>query len=71
MSDPVITGLVKVADEIKLPAKEPGVLVQLAVKDGMQVSAGQIIGKIDDSEPTMQKEAATAAYKAAYRNVAG
>lgn len=67
IKDPTIVGLVKVADSVKLPAKEPGVLVQLAVKDGAIVKAGQVIGKIDDSEPQMQKEAATAAYKAAYR----
>lgn len=66
-SNPVVVGLVKVADEIKLPAKEPGVLVQLAVREGNQVRAGQVIGKIDDSEPAMQKEAAQAAYNAAYK----
>ena len=58
VSDPVVDGLVKVADEIKLPAKEAGRLVQLAVKEGNLVRAGQVIGKIDDSEPVMQKKAA-------------
>jgi multidrug efflux pump subunit AcrA (membrane-fusion protein) len=67
VSDPVVEALVKVADEIKLPAKEPGVLVQLAVKEGMQVRAGQVIAKIDDSEPVMTKKAASAAYAAAYK----
>jgi multidrug efflux pump subunit AcrA (membrane-fusion protein) len=66
MTDPVISGLVKVAESIKLPAKEPGVLVQLAVKDGAFVRAKQVLGKIDDSEPLMQKKAASAAYSAAY-----
>lgn len=66
-SDPVVTGLVKVADQIKLPAKEPGVLLQLAVQEGAQIRVGQIIGKIDDSEPVMQKKAASAAYAAAYK----
>jgi multidrug efflux pump subunit AcrA (membrane-fusion protein) len=67
ISDPKIVGLVKVADSIKLPAKEPGVLVQLGVQDGALVKAGQVIGKIDDSEPQMQKKAAEAASKAAYK----
>ncbi len=67
VSNPQVAGLVKVADEIKLPAKEPGVLVQLAVREGNLVRAGQVIGKIDDSEPVMQKEAAQAAYNAAYK----
>src|SRR5437868_9607822 len=66
-ANPVITGSVlKVADQIKLPAKEPGVLVQLAVKEGSQVRAGQVIGKIDDSEPQMKKLAANAEYAGAY-----
>jgi len=65
-ANPVVKGLVKVADQIKLPAKEPGVLVQLAVKEGGQVKAGQVIGKIDDSEPQMKKMAANAEYSAAY-----
>lgn len=67
MADPVVKGLVKVQDHIKLPAKEPGVLIQLAVKEGSQVRAGQVIGKIDDSEPQMQKRAASAAYAGAYK----
>lgn len=67
VTNPSIHGLVKVAEEIKLPAKEPGVLVQLAVREGNLVRAGQVIGKIDDSEPIMQKKAAQAAYNAAFQ----
>ena len=66
ISNPVVAGLVKVADEIKLPSKEPGVLVHLAAHEGVTVRAGEVIGKIDDSEPQMQKKAAKAAYEAAY-----
>jgi membrane fusion protein, multidrug efflux system len=66
-SDPVVKGVVRVADQIKLPAKEPGVLVQLAVKEGSQVRAGQVIGKIDDSEPQMKKKAANWEYAQAYK----
>src|SRR5215210_3659648 len=65
-TNPVIQGTVRVADQIKLPAKEPGVLVQLAVKEGTQVKMGQVIAKIDDSEPQMKKVAALADYKGAY-----
>src|SRR3954468_2350970 len=65
-ADPIVKGVVRVADQIKLPAKEPGVLVQLAVKEGTQIKAGQVIGKIDDSEPQMKKVAALADYKGAY-----
>jgi multidrug efflux pump subunit AcrA (membrane-fusion protein) len=57
-SDPVVVGLVKVAEHVRLPAREPGVLVNLAVKEGSHVSQGQEIAKIDDSEPQMQKKVA-------------
>src|SRR5438105_7284543 len=66
-SDPVVKGVVKVADQIKLPAREPGMLIQLAVKEGTQVRAGQIVGKIDDSEPQMKKLAASAEYAGAFK----
>jgi multidrug resistance efflux pump len=65
ISNPVVAGLVKVADEIKLPAKEPGVLVHLAAHEGVTVRTGEVIGKIDDSEPQMQRKAAQAAFDAA------
>jgi HlyD family secretion protein len=64
--NPVVEGLVKVSEENKLPAKEAGVLVQLSVQEGIAVKAGQVIGKIDDSEPQMQKRAAKSAYAAAH-----
>jgi multidrug efflux pump subunit AcrA (membrane-fusion protein) len=63
--DPVVKGLVKVMERKELAAKEPGVLVQLVVKEGTQVRAGQQIGRIDDSEPQMQKKAAGYQLKAA------
>jgi multidrug efflux pump subunit AcrA (membrane-fusion protein) len=66
-TNPEIKSVVRVADSIKLPAKEPGVLVQLGVKEGSIVRAGQVIGKIDDSEPQMKKIAAKADYAGAYK----
>jgi multidrug efflux pump subunit AcrA (membrane-fusion protein) len=66
-ADPVVQALVRVADQIKLPAREPGVLVQLAVKEGTLVRAGQVIGKIDDSEPQVKKMAAQAEYQGALK----
>jgi multidrug efflux pump subunit AcrA (membrane-fusion protein) len=66
-ADPVVNGVVRVADQIKLPAKEPGVLLQLGVKEGTQVRAGQVIGKIDDSEPQQKKLAANAEYAGAFK----
>jgi multidrug efflux pump subunit AcrA (membrane-fusion protein) len=67
LSDPTVTGVVKVADQIKLPAQEPGVLRHLDVKEGSQVRRGQVIGKIDDREINTQMEAAKYAYGAAVK----
>jgi membrane fusion protein, multidrug efflux system len=67
-ADPVLTGcLVKLQDDVKLAGKEGGVLVQLSVKEGSQVRAGEVIGKLDDSQPQAQKDAAQAGYNAAYK----
>ncbi len=65
-TDP-IESTVKVADHIKLPAKEPGVLVHLTVKEGSQVRAGDVIGKIDDREIQTQMKAADYAFRAAVK----
>jgi multidrug efflux pump subunit AcrA (membrane-fusion protein) len=60
VSDPVISNaVVRVAEGIKLSAKEPGVLVHLGVKEGTVVQRHQKIGQIDDSEPQLQKKSAT------------
>jgi multidrug efflux pump subunit AcrA (membrane-fusion protein) len=67
LPNPVVSGVVQVADHIKLPAKEPGVLIHLAVKEGSLVRAGQKIGQIDDSEPQMQQKAAGYAVAAAIK----
>ena len=64
-SNPVLPAVVKLQDDIKLAAKEPGVIVHLAIEEGSQVRAGEEIGKIDDSEPQMQKEIAKYAWNAA------
>ena len=68
-ADPVLTGcLVKLEDDIKLPAPEAGVLVQLSVKEGSQVREGDVLGKIYDEEVQMQKKAAEYAQGAAYKS---
>jgi len=66
-ADAVVTGVVRVADHVKLPAKEAGVLSHLGVKEGSQVRAGQQIGKIDDREIQLQMEAAEHALRAAVK----
>jgi multidrug efflux pump subunit AcrA (membrane-fusion protein) len=66
-ANPVVTGWVKVADSVKLPAKESGVLIHLGVKEGSQVRATQKIAQIDEREIQMQKTAADYAFRAAYK----
>jgi len=66
-ADAVVTGVVRVADHVKLPAKEAGVLSHLGEKEGSQVRAGQQIGKIDDREIQLQMEAAEHALRAAVK----
>jgi RND family efflux transporter MFP subunit len=58
VSDPVIEGLVKVADDVKLPAEESGVIVHLAVEEGTLIKKGQTLGQIDDQITRKQREAA-------------
>lgn len=58
VSDPVIDGLVKVQDDIRLPAMEGGVLVHLAVEEGSLIRAGQNLGQIDDSMQRKSRDAA-------------
>jgi multidrug efflux pump subunit AcrA (membrane-fusion protein) len=66
--DPVLKGcLVKLDEDIKLPAPEPGVLVLLSVKEGSQVRKGEVIAKIDEREAIIQRAAAEHGLKAAYK----
>jgi membrane fusion protein, multidrug efflux system len=66
-ANPVVTGWVKVADSVKLPAKESGVLIHLGVKEGTQVRATQNIAQIDDREIQTQKKAADYALRGAIK----
>ena len=50
--------LVSIKDEVQVPAKEPGVLISLEVHEGQQVTKGQIVGKVDDTQPQMEKRLA-------------
>jgi multidrug efflux pump subunit AcrA (membrane-fusion protein) len=67
-ADPTLTGcLVKLEEDVDLPAQEPGLLTQLTVKEGSQVRQGDVLGKIYDSEAQSQKKAAEFAVGAAYK----
>jgi len=66
--NPTVEGCrVKLQDDVKLGAREPGVLVELKVQEGAAVRKGDVIGRIDDSEAKIQKVAAEWALKAAVK----
>jgi multidrug efflux pump subunit AcrA (membrane-fusion protein) len=60
-ADPVLEGcLVSLIDEVKVPAKEAGVIVELLVRQGAVVAKGDVLARIDDDQPQMEKRRAQA-----------
>ena len=60
-SEPVLERcLVSLVEEAKVPAREPGVLVELRVREGATIRRGDVIAKIDDDQPQMEKRKAKA-----------
>jgi macrolide-specific efflux system membrane fusion protein len=57
--------LVSVIDEAKVPAREAGVLVELRVREGDTISREDVIAKIDDNQPQMEKRKAVAEHQQA------
>jgi multidrug efflux pump subunit AcrA (membrane-fusion protein) len=61
--DPVLERcLVSLVEEAKVPAREAGVLMELAVREGDVVRKNDVIAKIDDDQPQMEKRKAQAEY---------
>ena len=52
--------LVSLMEEAKVPAREAGVLAQLLAREGDTVSRGEVIAKIDDNQPQMERRKAKA-----------
>lgn len=52
--------LLKASAEVQLPAQEAGVLVDLLAFEGQEVKEKQLLGRIDDAQPRLQKKAAEA-----------
>ncbi len=52
--------LVSVLKEAKVPAREGGVLIDLLVREGDSIKAGDVIAKIDDSQPQFERRKAKA-----------
>ena len=61
--EPVLEGcLVSLIDEVKVPAKEAGVIVALALRQGAVVAKGEVLAKLDDDQPQMEKRRAQAGH---------
>lgn len=59
--EPLLTRcLVSLLTEAKVPAREGGVLVELRVREGDTVKAGEVIARIDDSQPKFDRRKAKA-----------
>ncbi len=52
--------LVSLVEEAQVPAREAGVLVELQVREGDVVSRGDLIARIDDSQPDFDRRKAVA-----------
>jgi len=57
--------LLSIKDEVPVPAKEAGVLVELQASEGMQVEKGQLLGRVDDKQSRMEKRVAEIEMKSA------
>jgi multidrug efflux pump subunit AcrA (membrane-fusion protein) len=57
--------LVSVVAEAKVPAREAAVLVELPVREGMVVAKGDIIGRLADDQPRMERKRAAAEHEQA------
>jgi multidrug resistance efflux pump len=52
--------LISVVDEADVPAQEPGVLREIKVKEGREVSSGDLLAQIDDAKTQMEVRVAKA-----------
>jgi multidrug efflux pump subunit AcrA (membrane-fusion protein) len=66
-ADPVVLPecLISLADEVAVPAQEPGVLMKIPVRDGQQVAKGDLLAQIDDIVPRAKQNVAKYKLKAA------
>jgi multidrug efflux pump subunit AcrA (membrane-fusion protein) len=59
--------LISPADEVAVPAQEAGVLVKIPVRDGQQVSKGDLLAQIDDIVPRAKQNVSLYKLKAAQK----
>lgn len=54
----ILHALVNSTDPIKLPAREAGSIMEIFVKRGIEVKAGDVVGQVDDSDAVTKVEIA-------------
>lgn len=57
--------LVSLVDDVQVPAQEPGVLVELKVREGDHIEQGMLLGRTDDSHAQAQRRVAIAEHQVA------
>jgi RND family efflux transporter MFP subunit len=62
--------LVKLIDQLDVPAREAGTIVQLDVQEGERVKAGAMLARIDDTEARFAEERAKVELQIASQNAA-
>lgn len=62
--------LVKLIDQLDVPAREAGTIVELAVREGARVKAGDFLARIDDTEARFAQERAKVELQIAGQNAA-
>lgn len=50
--------LISLIDEVSLPAQEAGVLQEIVAKEGIRFNAGDVLGKVDETETKLRQKAA-------------
>ncbi len=56
---------VRVQDEVRIPSQEAGMLMMMSVKEGSQISKGDVLATVDDRQPKMALRVAEYSLKAA------
>ena len=62
--------LLSLDEEVQVPAQEAGVLMKIPVREGQQVTTGDLLAQIDDILPRMQHNVASFKLKVAEREAA-
>jgi multidrug efflux pump subunit AcrA (membrane-fusion protein) len=62
--------LVKLIDQLDVPAREPGTIVEMSVREGARVKADAVLGRIDDADARFAENRAKVELQIASHNAA-